>query len=119
MEGAPSLEGNMIMRAMTIGDGGIILRGDRRGEAVRVRSARGALLFISKDKKACGQAAHTARHVAGRSRPFDRPHRRPRSDEARLFYEKTPYVFGKSTRAPEVLSEYFANNTSDKFQINS
>ena len=36
----------MIMRAMKIGDGGIILRGDRRGEAVRVRSARGALLFI-------------------------------------------------------------------------
>ena len=82
----------------------------------------------SKDKKACGQAAHTARHVAGRSRPFDRPHRRPRSGEARSFYEKplmflgnqpalqrpsqnilqiTPQIIFKSTRSPERMSSGF------------
>ena len=81
-----------------------------------------------KDKKACGQAAHTARHVAGHSRPFDRPHRRPRSGEARSFYEKplmflgnqpalqrpsqnilqiTPQIIFKSTRSPERMSSGF------------
>ena len=60
-------------------------------------------------------------HGAPRRRPF--PAVRSAASTAQIgrgavILRKTPYVFGKSTRAPEALSEYFANNTSDNFQIN-
>ena len=35
-----------------------------------------------------------------------------------VILQKTPSIFRKSTRAPEAVSEYFAKNTSDYFQIN-
>ena len=37
---------------------------------------------------------------------------------AAVIFRKTPYIFRKSTRAPEALSEYFIKNTSDYFEIN-
>ena len=60
-------------------------------------------------------------HGAPRRRPF--PVVRSAASTAQIgrgavILRKTPYVFGKSTRASEVLSEYCANNTSDNFQIN-
>jgi len=95
------------------------------GSSTKRKNRRRQSYSKSKDKKPCGQAAHTARHVAW---PFDWPHRRPRSSEAWLFYEKpliflgnqpvlqrlsqnilqiTPQIIFKSTRSPERMSSGF------------